>query len=300
MDFNNVASFLAVVQYGTFQSAAQALYITQPALTSRIQSLERELGKPMFIRNKSSVTLTEDGQIFLPHAKKIMETFELAKLEVSRLPREITIGSVMSVSSEFLPRIISQFKQDKPYVHVTVKTGFSTDLISMVEEEKLAFAFVQEIEKPGLVSIPFYRDPISLYVPRGHKFQDRTVSLKEIAAEPMIGHEMAIHWDRILNIFELNGITPNIMFNNNALSACQNMVASGLGIAFMPELSLSSAIDRGDICPVKIEPKLSLARTLTVIYKEKESSPPYLENILHIMKQAGLFSNLSCQSGSNQ
>ena len=96
----------------------------------------------MFIRNKSSVTLTEDGQIFLPHAKKIMETFELAKLEVSRLPREITICSVMSVSSEFLPRIISQFKQDKPYVHVTVKTGFSTDLISMVEEEKLAFAFV--------------------------------------------------------------------------------------------------------------------------------------------------------------
>lgn len=289
MTLNYVTSFLAVVQYGTFQSAAQALYITQPALTTRIQNLERELGGPLFIRGKTSTVLTENGQIFLPHAKKIVETFALAKMEITQLPREIAIGSVMSLSSELLPKIISELKQDKPYVKVTVKTGFSIDLISKVESGELAFAFVQEADKPGLVSLPFYHDPISLFVPRGHKFQNATVSLEQIAEEPMIGHDMAIYWERILKLFQSHGIKPNIIFNNNALSACQNMVINGLGIAFMPELSLTPAIERGDLCPVKIAPELNLARTLVVIYKEGKTLPPYLDQFLRIMRRMNLY-----------
>lgn len=67
------------------------------------------------------------------------------------------------------------------------------------------------------------------------------------------------------------------------------MVSNGLGIAFMPELSLSTSIERGDICPVKLSPDLNLFRTLTVIYKKGNPLPAYLDHVLRIMYQMGLF-----------
>lgn len=66
----------------------------------------------------------------------------------------------------------------------------------------------------------------------------------------MIAHEIAIYWAHIKDLFRLHNLNLNFVFNINSLDACKHMVTDGLGIAFMPELSLESNIRRGEICRV--------------------------------------------------
>lgn len=291
MDINYIVSFLSIVHYGSYKNAADALFITQPTLSSRIQALEKELGKKLFVRNKRGATLTEDGLIFLPYAQQLVDTFERAKMEVGQLPREITIGAIMSVSTQLLPKIMTELKQRKPHVTVKIRTGFTSDLVQMVKDGSCSFAIVQHTSSPELVSIPFYKDPISLFVPKGHKFEHTSATIEQIAKEPMIAHEIAIYWAHIKDLFRLHNLNPNFVFNINSLDACKHMVTDGLGIAFMPELSLESSIRRGEICRVNT-PEISLSRTLSIIYRSSEEPPPYLDQIMQIMKQLNFSSNI--------
>ena len=79
MDFNQLSYFIAIARYGNFTAAAKAFFVSQPCISHQIQSLEKELGVRLFIRNTRSVELTAAGEIFLEDAKKMVDLMERAK-----------------------------------------------------------------------------------------------------------------------------------------------------------------------------------------------------------------------------
>ncbi len=136
MDLGQVEAFVQVAQLRSFSKAADALFLTQPSVTARIQSLERDLGEALFERNGRGVRLTEMGATFLPFARRALKALQegrdaldgMRNLDIGTLK----LGSALTVSTYVLPKILKQYCSLYPGVEVTVQTGRSEQVLQMV------------------------------------------------------------------------------------------------------------------------------------------------------------------------
>src|SRR5438874_1893346 len=113
MLFGQVQAFIEVARTGNVSRAAEALYVTQPALTARIQSLEKELGEALFVRTGRGVRLTDAGRVFLPAAERAIQAVEdgrqaLADLRSASAGR-LALGAAPAVSTYVLPPVLKRF-----------------------------------------------------------------------------------------------------------------------------------------------------------------------------------------------
>ena len=111
LNLENIEAFVYAVHLGSFVKTAEALYLTQPSVTARIQSLERDLNVKLFHRAGKQISLSEEGRIFLPYAQKILQSYQEAKLKLHEpllTPKELKIGCASSISN-YYSRIYSKF-----------------------------------------------------------------------------------------------------------------------------------------------------------------------------------------------
>src|SRR5260370_2825810 len=135
MLFGQVQAFLEVARTGNVSRAAEALYVTQPALTARIQALEKELGEALFVRTGRGVRLTDAGRVFVPCAERAIQAVDdgrqaLADLR-SRSAGRLAPGAAPAVSTYGLPPVLKRFATLHPPVHVAGRTGHSEQTLPM-------------------------------------------------------------------------------------------------------------------------------------------------------------------------
>ena len=113
MLFGQVQAFIEVARTGNVSRAAEALYVTQPALTARIQALEKELGEALFVRTGRGVRLTDAGRVFLPNAERAVQAVEDGRQALSDLRSasagRLALGAAPAVSTYVLPPILKRF-----------------------------------------------------------------------------------------------------------------------------------------------------------------------------------------------
>ena len=282
MNIENIISFIYVYRFNNFHKAAEALYIAQPSLTSRIKSLEKDLGTSLFIRNKKGVVLTENGKIFLPHASQIFDIYIKIQNCFRQAEENITIGSIISASTSILPNALYQFQQRNTHLSVKVITAKTTTILEKLLNKECQFAITEKIEHPDIICEPLYRDPISLFVNPSHYFvkKNAPISLKEISIEPLICfNPTSQYWATIEEHFHRKHLTPNIVFNIDSIEAAKSITINGIGVCFLPELSLETALSSGKVCKVPIDPPMNIRRELSIIYL-KESTAPYLQEFI--------------------
>src|SRR3954453_14571079 len=106
MNIDHLEAFIYVVQLESIHKAAEALYLSQPTVTARIKTLERDLGIELFLRKGRSLTLSEEGRTFIPYAQQIIRTYQQGKklLNKEENPEEkIVIGANIITSQYFIP-----------------------------------------------------------------------------------------------------------------------------------------------------------------------------------------------------
>lgn len=137
MDIEQIRTFLSVAANGSFQEAANRMYVTQSTVSTRIQRLESYLGVPLFIRNRSGAHLTQQGLRFMRHAKSLLLTLEQAHHDIglpSRFRASITIGARIALCEELLPRWIGLIRKALPDVSIRCDIGFEEDLMRRLVE----------------------------------------------------------------------------------------------------------------------------------------------------------------------
>lgn len=154
MDIEQIITFLSVAANGSFQEAANRLYITQSAVSTRIQRLESYLRVSLFIRNRSGAHLTPQGQLFLRHAKAILLTLEQARHDVG-LPNQfkgsIRIGARIALWEELLPGWIDLIRRKIPDISIRCDIGFEEDLMRRLIESSLDIGLMYSPQhNPGL------------------------------------------------------------------------------------------------------------------------------------------------------
>nr|WP_276355073.1 LysR family transcriptional regulator [Cohnella sp. YIM B05605] len=300
MNLENIEAFVYVMHYGSFNKAAEALYLSQPSVTARIQSLERELDCKLFDRNGKQVRITEEGKRFLPYAQQLMLTYRKGRQLIGSkkaVPDEARIGCTVSVSNYLIPRILPVLSRQFPETTYKFSTGRTEEIADKVLGREVDIGFVRYVDHPNLQSEKFYEDPIRLYVFQGHPFlREKKVTVEAIAEQPLVFFECgALDWLRIHRIFENLNRPPNILIQTDNSEMAKKLIVQKAGIAFLPGLSAEQEVFGKKLFPVAVPEIEGISLQTNLIYRHGEQTP-LLDALLQIgrdLRRNGAFRRLA-------
>ena len=253
MELRVLKYFLTVADEGNITRAADVLHVTQPTLSRQLMELEDEMGTPLLIRGKRSVTLTDEGFLFKQQAETIVELAD--KLERTFADRKdiicgtIRIGATEAVGGRTLALCMKEFHEKYPDVQFDLYNGMADNIKEMIERGLLDLGLVMEpidTAKFEYVRLP-QKETWGILIRRDHELaRKETVTLEEIKQYPLImpGRENAknqiLHWmqceERHLNIPAYYNILSNAALLVEAGMGCAVCLDGALSIHADPEL----------------------------------------------------------------
>ena len=277
MEFSQLEAFLEAANRGSFRRAADALYLSQPSVSARVQTLESEVGVALFHRTARGVRLTDMGRIFLPFAQRSMETLRRGR-EVLESVRQTSAGilnmaTARVIGTYVLPETLQKFQQLYPDANLHIKVGGSSDVLQMVVDEEVQLGLARFMQHPDVDALHLYDEEAVLVVHPGHSFtKTRVAAMSQVAQEPLIvydpGDPGSSYFQFINRVCRDAGVTAKVEMNLDSVEAAKNMVRLGLGVSFLPrsavrrEVEFESLIliDLAEVPPVLLPTYLLLRR----------------------------------------
>ncbi|MBY3620883.1 LysR family transcriptional regulator [Acinetobacter sp. CUI P1] len=286
MNIENIEAFVYINHYGSFNKAAEVLYISQPTVTARIQSLERELDCRVFDRLGKQISLTEKGKQFLPYAQQILQIYQNGKYQVQakgHIPNELRIGSTVSVSNYLMPHLMLHLKRRYPQITIKLTTASTEVLIDKLKSKELDLAFIRKVVNPAIQAFPFCEDPISLYVQEGHRLaKAQRASLEDIRQETLVFFECgSLDWMRLHRVFESMEQPPKIEYQVDNLETAKKLVLKKAGICFLPALSVQEEVAAGTLVRVDIAETEGISLRTSLISLNGENAE-FIETLLEL------------------
>jgi DNA-binding transcriptional LysR family regulator len=246
MELRHLRYFLAVAEERHFTRAAERLRISTPTLTQQVQSLEAELNVILLRRSNRSVALTEAGQRFLEEARKTLRQSEHATLVARRAGRgelgRIEIGYVTSASlAGVIPSALAAFRQSNPLVDIQLHRMETVRQLSALAEGQIDIGFLRPPKRYplGIIGSVVWRQPFILAMPVDHPLARYSqINMSALADEPFIASSVELELGfggQIQEIAAEGNFAPKIIGRAPDLLTILTLVASGLGVAFVPE-----------------------------------------------------------------
>jgi len=277
MEFSQLEAFLEAANRGSFRRAADALYLSQPSVSARVQTLESEVGVTLFHRTARGVRLTDMGRTFLPFAQRSMETLRRGR-EVLESVRQTSAGilnmaTARVIGTYVLPETLQKFQQLYPDANLHIKVGGSSDVLQMVVDEEVQLGLARFMQHPDVDTLHLYDEEAVLVVHPGHPFtKTRVAAMSQVAQEPLIvydpGDPGSSYFQFINRVCRDAGVTAKVEMNLDSVEAAKNMVRLGLGVSFLPrsavrrevEFESLTLIDLAEVPPVLLPTYLLLRR----------------------------------------
>src|SRR5437867_9504563 len=174
VEIDQVEAFVAIVRRGGFTRAAAALHLSQPAVSRRLELLEREVGRPLFDRTRGGARLTEAGRTFLPHAEALLASMRDGVEAVQALNRAdrgtVTLALVGTLASTTLTARLRKFRHTHPHVRLALRTALSREVTALVRrgDAALGLRYFPDPD-PDVVSLPLYKEALVPVCARSHR-----------------------------------------------------------------------------------------------------------------------------------
>jgi DNA-binding transcriptional LysR family regulator len=271
MEIDQMETFLAVLTYGGFHRAAEALRVSQPAVTGRIQALEDSLGAKLFVRARSNLSLSPAGKALRPHAEQLLRTVALARQAVREIQPSaggaLRIAASLSVCTYFLPDVMKDFQKANPKVMVSLRSGNSLQVLKMVLDGEADLGFARSLNHPEVETTTLRDDPLILVGHPAHPAaQKRRVRLDEVEALPLIFYDMgSSDWTLSQGLFRRAGLLPTVVLEVETIEAAKRMVERKLGLSFLPQIAVTHELRRRKLVAIEIVDAESLHRNLDVV-----------------------------------
>ena len=273
IEIGEIQAFIAVADKSSFKAAAESLFISQPALSRRIEKLELELKARLLARTTRRVSLTDAGRQFLAHARAVTDELQLAYqgMEAKAVARTglITIACVPSVANHLLPSVLKTFALTYPEVRIKVIDESAQVVLESVlhghADFGLNFLGSQEAD---LEFTPIRAEPYVVVVPQGHRLAHRkSVRWDALQNERLVSVSRS-SGNRLLIDHALNHIAqrPPIQYEINHVTGAIQLVAAGLGVAIVPGLAVNKDLAAGLVGIPLTDPAMS--RTLGLVMRK--------------------------------
>ncbi|MET0238710.1 MAG: LysR family transcriptional regulator [Sphingobium sp.] len=244
-------SFAILAQEQHFGRAARRLFVTQPALSRRIQQLEAELGVALFDRVGRRVELTPAGHALLPEAQAILARMEQAR-QVARdagglLAGRLSIGFDGAASYTLIPRLVAEAGRRMPHLVIDFSEQRSIDQMREVEFRRLDIGIVRPLPHDETIQTTcVLAEPLALAVPLGHRLAGRrTIRLDQIDGEAFVAYsENGLYLrDLIAGQLAGAGAAPRIVQSVPRTHSILALVSTGMGVAIVPAGSRAASFD---------------------------------------------------------
>jgi LysR family transcriptional regulator, low CO2-responsive transcriptional regulator len=291
LNIDNIEAFLYVVNLSSIHRAADALFLSQPTVTARIKTLERELDSELFERLGRGLILNEKGKEFFPYAEQIIRTFEQGKKQLRKasIHEEITIGANGVTTQYFIPFALPIWKKAHPEVRFKVVSASNDVIVEKLLQKEIDFAFIKDVDHSGLKKDEVLDNSVQLVVYPGHPFhRQKEITVQQLAKEPLVFFECgALDWNRVHKIFEVSQLEPRIEFQVDHLEVAKSLILSGSGIGFLPRLCIKKEVDMGNLVEVDVSNLIQLKQSIYLTQKIKGSEQPLFWDDVH--QAVGLF-----------
>jgi DNA-binding transcriptional LysR family regulator len=272
-------AFTEVARLGNVSRAAETLSVTQPALTARLQGLERELDVDLFVRGARGMTLTDAGRALLPYAQRALAQVLDAQKAIEDLRSgktgELFIAAAPAVSTYVLPAILKSFQTSHPEVRMGVRTGHTEEVLAMVLQREVDLGVGRPIRHPDAELIPLFDDELVLVVSRHHPFAQRDrIRLQELADDRLILFDRASsYYELTSSLIRQAGVVPESVIELDNVEAAKKMVIEGLGVALLPRMALLAELRSRALRPVRVVGAPPVRRPIVAIRRADAGAP---------------------------
>lgn len=291
LDLRNVLTFVMVAQELSFARAAHALHLSQPSVTARIQALEAELGKQLFIRKHRGIQLSREGEAFLPFAHQMIEIQTSAEEKLKSLNHmmegKVAIGATAVWSVYVLPGILGNILKTYPGIEFKVVTGNTVQITEMLMQNQADIGLVSsDVKKKQAKQIYLNEYDYALVCSPHHSFAiKKEISIEELIHAPLVTYEQRSDaWKNIRKMYAQYDAVPNVVMELNQIEAAKAMVSASLCVSLFPEISVRRELAEGRLVRVHVNELASIKQKLSLIYLGKKESYPLIDLLLQTFK----------------
>jgi DNA-binding transcriptional LysR family regulator len=244
MEFRHLRSFLAVAEHLHFRRAAEAIHLSEPALSVQIRDLEEEIGVQLFFRDHRKTLLTPAGKVFFEEARELVARSERAFGRARRAAlgqvATLRIGFVSTAAALLIPPLVMRFRELYPEVELELRNVLTEDQIIQLSDGRLDVGLLRlpVSAQEQIETTVLHKEPFILMLPASHPLaRKRVLRLEHLRDANFVMYTRklapAFH-DRILGILNDAGISPHIVQEASEMHTLASLVAAGLGITLAP------------------------------------------------------------------
>lgn len=288
MDFDqrDLRLFHAIAQQANITRAAQALHLSLPAASARVKALEAHAGVPLLLREARGVRLTPAGEAFLHHARALLRQTEQLRADLHEYARglrgHVRIHANTTAVTDILPAVLPAFLKANPKVNVELQEKQNPEIALGVLDGEADVGIVStRMDTPGLRAIHFSTDSLVLVVPRGHRLARRkSVAFADTLDEAHVGmHAGSTIRDQLTRVTALLGKPLRLRVELSSFDAVCRMVAAGVGIGIVPEMSARRNLADLPLVQVNLTDDWRV-RERYVLVRDGETLPAYAQALI--------------------
>ncbi|WP_092596002.1 LysR family transcriptional regulator [Jeotgalicoccus aerolatus] len=261
---------------------AKKLYISQPSLTYRVKQLEKEFGITLLHRGNKGITFTSEGEYLVKYAEKMLSELRQAEDALANMNNQLQgrlrLGSSSNFAHYELPSILEGFIYLYPDIDVQLKTGWSTDILELLQSESIHVAFIRG-------DIKWSGEKMLLSEERMSIVSKHEINLGDLPQLNYIKYDTDQHLKTTLDNWWIKtfDVPAHVSMEVDRIETCKEMVKKGLGFSVMPNMSLRGEDDLYTK-EIKIDGQ-PVTRQSWLLYKSDMIDLKIVESLSHFVKQ---------------
>ncbi|SHI20923.1 LysR family transcriptional regulator [Pollutimonas bauzanensis] len=286
-------AFVAVAQTGSFSAAAQIVHVSQPALTSMIQKLERQLGLTLFDRDSRGSTVTTAGRELFPAIQRILVELNetVASVINSTTPRggTVSIACIPSIAASFMPPLIASFERVHPQIRIVMKDAMTENrgIIDMLRSGQIDYGIASPSQESSDLQfrLLFEDELVALVAHAAAASKDHSITWSQLAAHPLIGMSYESYVRQMVDkAFAQIGVSKRPYTQVSLITTAVGMVKAGLGVTVLPSTAARVCNLEGIHLLSLTEP--AMRRRMGFIYRSMTSLSPAAKHFMNFVEAA--------------
>ena len=283
-----------VAARGSFSSAAQALGLTQSAVSQHVAALERQTGLALIQRGTRPAELTQAGAALVRHGTAISARLDSAEQELAeiagRRAGRLRFGSFPTALTTFVPAALANLRSQQPALTLTVVDDHMPGLLSRLADGELDLAVIYdhqmlpETASAALGRTHLFDDAFQAVLPRGHRLarSGAALDLPDLADEAWVGGRAGSAWFRIVRqACRTAGFDPRVALTSDDYRAVQAFAAAGLGVAVIPGLAVARPVPGVEVRRLRGG---APARRICAAHPDDSFQPPAVRTMITILE----------------
>ncbi|CAI8178018.1 MAG: HTH-type transcriptional regulator CynR [Glaciecola sp. HTCC2999] len=265
LSFKQLQAFLTMAHSHNFAEAATKMHVTQPALSSAIKKCEDILGGELFARTTRTVSLTKEGETFLPIAQRLYTEYQDAIEQIqavfAKQVGSLNVAAMPSFAERYLPEYLFEFHAMYPNISIKIEDVVVEKVIDLVQAGKVecGFSFEPKVNS-DMTFTPLFTEQFVVVMHANHPLNDAkhtTLALNDIASFDVVvmnkNSNLRVFID---SVYKEQGIEPKIIAEASQIGTLGQLVKQQIGIAIVPQLSSQRMEELGLVCCRLNEAKL--------------------------------------------